>query len=82
MAQRVKNPSGIQETGSMPSLTQWVKVSGTAVSFGVGRGTAWIWPLLWLWQRPATTALIRPLAQEPLYASGVALKRKKKILNW
>jgi len=37
--------------------------SGITVSVGVG------W---WL------TALIRPLAWEPSYASGVALKRKKK----
>ena len=34
--------------------------------------------LLWLWCRPATTALIRPLAWEPPYAAGAALKRKKK----
>ena len=31
-----------------------------------------------LWYRPAAVVLIRPLAWEPLYASGVALKRKKK----
>ena len=34
--------------------------------------------LLWLWYGPATTALIRPLAWEPLYAMGEALKKKKK----
>ena len=34
--------------------------------------------LLWLWCRPAAVAPIRPLAWEPLYASGVALKKKKK----
>ena len=33
--------------------------------------------LLWFWRRPAATALIRPLAWEPPYAVGVALKRKK-----
>ena len=33
--------------------------------------------LLWLWCRPAATAPIRPLAWEPPYASGAALKRKK-----
>ena len=40
-----------------------------------------IWPdlvLLWLWCRPAATALIRPLAWEISYAAGVALKRQKK----
>ena len=30
------------------------------------------------WCRSAAVALIRPLAQQPLYATGVALKRKKK----
>ena len=34
--------------------------------------------LLWLWCRPAAVALIRPLAWEPPYALGVALKRPKK----
>ena len=36
--------------------------------------------LTWLWHRPASTALIRPhpLAWEPQYAAGTALKRKKK----
>jgi len=33
--------------------------------------------LPWLWYRTAT-ALIQPLAWEPPYAMGVALKRKKK----
>ena len=32
--------------------------------------------LLWLWCRPAATAPIRPLAWEPPYALGVALKKK------
>ena len=34
--------------------------------------------LLWLWSRPAATALIQPLAWEPLYAVGTAKKEKKK----
>ena len=33
--------------------------------------------LLWLWCRLAATAPIRPLAWEPPYAAGVALKRQK-----
>ena len=42
--------------------------------------------LLWLWCKPlAAVALIRPLAWEPPYAAGVALKRqktkKKKIVS-
>ena len=34
--------------------------------------------LLWLWCRPAAVALIRPLAWEPPYAEGAALKKKKR----
>ena len=38
--------------------------------------------LLWLWRRPAATALIGPLALEPPYATGTALKKgQKRILN-
>ena len=33
--------------------------------------------LLWLWCRPAATAMIRPLAWEPPYATGSALKKKR-----
>ena len=33
--------------------------------------------LLWLWCRLAATAPIRPLAWEPQYATGAALKSKK-----
>ena len=34
--------------------------------------------MLWLWCRPAATALIGPLAWEPPYASGAALTKNKK----
>ena len=34
--------------------------------------------LLWLWCRAPAIALIEPLAWEPQYAMGVALKRQKK----
>ena len=34
--------------------------------------------LLWLWCRPATVALIQPLAWELPCATGAALKKKKK----
>ena len=47
--------------GSIPGLAQWVKDQA----------------LLWLWCRPAATAPIRPLAWEPPYAAGAALKRQK-----
>ena len=41
--------------------------------------------LLWLWCRPAATALISPLAWEPPYAAGVAqemAKRQKKLKKY
>ena len=34
--------------------------------------------LLWLWHRPAATALIRTLAWGPPYAVGAALEKTKK----
>ena len=33
---------------------------------------------LWLWRRPGAAALIRPLAWERPYATGAALKSRKK----
>ena len=47
------------------------------MSYGVGgrRGLDPAW--LWLWCRLAVVALIRPLAREPSYAAGTALKRQK-----
>ena len=39
-----------------------------------GLGVAW----LWLWCRQAATDLIRPLAWEPPYPTGAAVKRKEK----
>ena len=34
--------------------------------------------LLWLWRKLVATALIRPLAWEPPYPSGVALEKAKR----
>ena len=59
MAQQLTNPTSVHEgAGLIPGLAQWVEDL----------------VLLWLWPRLAATALIPPLAWEPPYASGSALK--------
>ena len=47
------------------------------MSCGVGRRPGSDLALPWLWRRPAVIASIRPLAWEPPYAKGAALKRQK-----
>ena len=72
------NPTKNHEVeGSSPGLAQWVKGSGVAVSCGVGCRRDSDLGLLWLWYRLAVVAPIRPLAWEPTYAAGMALKRQK-----
>ena len=48
------------------------------MSCGVGHRRGLDPVLVWVWHRPAGTALIRPLAWEFPYAEHVALKKKKK----
>ena len=50
------------------------------MSCGVGRRRGLDPELLWLWCRLAASALIHPLAWEPPYAAGAALKRKRNFL--
>ena len=50
---------------------------GVIVSCGVGCRCGSDLALLWLWCRPTAVALIGPLAWEPPYATGVALKSKQ-----
>ena len=56
--------------------------SGIAMSCGIGHRHSWDPVLLWLWCRPAAEALIRPLVWELPYATGVALKRRKKKIQY
>ena len=51
--------------------------SSIAVGCGVVHRCSSDLELLWLWCRPAGTAPIGPLAWEPPYAVGVALKKKQ-----
>ena len=48
------------------------------MSCPVGRRYGLDLMLLWLWCRPEAAAPIQPLAREPPYAEGTALKKKKK----
>ena len=51
------------------------------MSCGVGHRHNLNPALLWLWDRPAAVAPIRPLAWEPPNAAGVALEKTKKQTN-
>ena len=71
-----------EDTSSIPDLTQ-SSLSGSkdpsiAMSCGIGCRYGADLVLLRLWCRPAAVAPVQPLAWEPLYATGVALKDKKK----
>ena len=70
-----------EDTGSIPGFIQWVKGSSIAVSCGVGHRCGSDLALLWLWHRSAAATPIRPLAWKFPYATGAALKRKKKKKN-
>ena len=73
------NPTRNHEVaGSIPGPR-----SGIALSCGVDCRPGLDLMLLWLWCRRAAIAPIQPLAWEPTYAAGTALKsRKKKKLDY
>ena len=66
----------------MAPFNPWPWLNGLriwlAISCDVGRRFGSDLALLGLWHRLAATALIRPLAWEPPYATGLALKSPKK----
>ena len=64
--------------GLIPGLAQWVKDLAVALSCGLGCTPGSDPMLLWLWRRPVAAALIQPLAWELPYATGTALKERKK----
>ena len=60
----------------IPGLAQWVKDLALQRVVLQIPDAGWDLALLWLWGRPAATALIGSLAWEPPYALGMALKSK------
>ena len=77
MPQWLMNPASILGgSGSIPGLAQWVKdLSGAARSCGEDCRRGWDPMWLWLWCRPAAVVPIGPLAWDPPYATGAALKK-------
>ena len=80
------NPTRNREVaGSIPGLNSWPCSVGwgssIAMTCGVGHRHSLDPALLWLWYRPAAVAMIRPLAWEPPYAIGVAIKSKINKMN-
>ena len=64
------------QAGSLASLSG-LRI-GIAMSYDVGHRQGLDPTLMSLWCRPAATAPTQPLAQEPPYALGLALKSQKK----
>ena len=79
MAQRLTNLTRIRvDAGFHPWPCSVDQGSGVGLSCVVGHRCSSDPTWLWLWCRPVAVALIRPLAWELPYATGVVLKSKKK----
>ena len=75
----VTNPTNTHEDMALiPGPTQWVKDPALPRAVGISRRPDLDPALLWLWCRPAAAAPVGPLAWEPPYAMGMALKKKKR----
>ena len=72
------NPTSIYEdVGATPGLSQWVQ--DPAVSCGVGHRRGSDPAFLWLWCRPAATALIQPW--QPPRGVGPLPKKTNKYID-